>query len=254
MGDHVIGIKSLRKKKSRDELGVFIVEGEKFVSEIPTNYRILQYIVSDDYKKPTDSLKIRAGVLQVSRAMFNSVAETISPQGILAVVEKKRFTLSDAKNGFMLVCDNLSDPGNLGSLIRTAAAAEASCVVLTPESASVWNPKVQRASAGTALKLPIISDMCINEVADFAKKNKLPIYAAHQRGGSLPYELDLSEQFCLIIGSESRGLSQASIDQADALIRLPMGDDVESLSVAAAGSIIMYEAVRQKVSKSSHKK
>ena len=245
----MIGIKSLRTKKSRDELGVFIVEGEKFVREIPSGCRVVQYIVSDDYKKPTDRLKNRAKVLEVGKTVFNRVAQTTSPQGIMAVVEKKHYSFDDAfsRDGFILVCESINDPGNLGSLIRTATAAEASCVVLTRDSASVWNPKVQRASAGAALELPIVTDASINEIVNFAKKHNIPLYAAHQQGNALPYDVDMSKKFCLVLGSESHGLSETATKRANALIRLPMSGNIESLSVAAAGSIIMYEAVRQRV-------
>ena len=244
----MIGVKSLRTKKSRDELGVFIVEGEKFVSEIPSNCRIVQYIVSEGYRKPIDFLKKRAEVLKVSKAVFDRVAGTVTPQGILAVVEKSHYSYNDAlsKNGFMLVCESINDPGNLGSLIRTAAAADASCVVLTRKTVSVWNPKVQRASAGAALGLPVVSGANIDELADFTKKHDIPLYAAHPKGDSLPYELDLSKKFCLILGSESHGLSKSAKRKASTLIRLPMSENVESLSVATAGSVIMYEAVRQR--------
>ena len=248
MGGFLIGIKSLRTKKSRDELGVFLVEGEKFVMEIPASYRIVQYIVSDGYRRSTDVLKNRAKVLEVSKALFDRVAQTTSPQGILAVVEKKHYTYEKAAlgDGIVLVCESINDPGNLGSLIRTAAAVETSCVVLTHGSASVWNPKVQRASAGTALNLPIVEDISIDEVANNTKKHNVPFYAAHQQGNARPYDLDLRKKFCLVLGSESHGLSETAKRRADALIRLPMSDNVESLSVATAGSIIMYEAMRQR--------
>ena len=248
MGGFLIGIKSLRTKKSRDELGVFLIEGEKFVKEIPACYRIVQYIVSDGYRRPTDVLRNRAKVLDVSKAVFDRVAQTTSPQGILAVVEKRHYTYEEAAigDGFVLACEGINDPGNLGSLIRTAVAACASCIVLTRGSASVWNPKVQRASTGAALKMPIVSDVSIDEMMDFAKKSNIPLYAAHPKGDVLPYDLNLCKKFYLILGSESHGLSETATKRADALIRLPMSDNVESLSVATAGSIIMYEAVRQR--------
>ena len=247
----MIGVKSLRTKKTRDELGVFIVEGEKFVKEIPPDYRVVQYIVCDKFKKSTDFYQKRAKVLEVSKAVFDRVSETTSPQGILAVVEKKRFTYEQTlvRDGFILVCENINDPGNLGNLIRTAAAAEAACVVLTHNSVSVWNPKVLRSSAGAALKLPVIESANITEAANFAKSQNIPIYAAHPRSNTHPYDLDLSKKFCLILGSESHGLTETTKKQADALISLPMSTNTESLSVATAGAVIMYEAVRQKNSR-----
>ena len=244
----MLSIKSLRTKKSRDALGVFIVEGERFVKEIPENYRVVQYIVSNGYKKPTGWLVKRADVVEVSKAVFDRFAETSSPQGIAAVVQKIGYTLDDGagSDGFVLVCDGLGDPANLGGLIRTAAAAVASCVVLTNECASIWNPKVQRASAGAALRIPVVDNTSINAAAEYAKKHGMPIYGAHPRGESLPYDLNLATKFCLIVGSEAHGLSQEAIRRSDKLVRLPMGRGAESLSAAVAGSIIMYEAIRQR--------
>ena len=94
--------------------------------------------------------------------------------------------------------------------------------------------------------MPILTDADIDDVANYAKKHGFGLYAAHPRGNALPYDLDLGKKFCLVLGNESQGLTEAANRRADALIRLPMGEGVESLSVAAAGSIIMYEAVRQR--------
>ena len=234
--------------KSRDELGVFIVEGDKFVKEIPASHQIVQYVVSDEYKKPSEILKRRAKVLAVGKAAFERVAQTKSPQGILAVVEKKHYSFEDIAKafGFVLVCENINDPGNVGSLMRTAAAANASGIVLTKECASAWNPKVQRASAGAALSMPIVSGADIGCAVGFARKLGMPIYAAHPAEGVLPYDINLSERFCLVLGSESTGLSKAAKRSADFLVRLPMSGNMDSLSVPVAGSIIMYEAVRQR--------
>ena len=244
----MLNLKSLVSEKSKSKLGVFVVEGEKFAGEIPSDYYVLQYVASDKYEKPTERFAERAPVVRVSDARFQRIAGAATPQGILAVVERRRFSLGECmvQDGFALVCEGLGDPGNVGSLIRTAAAASASGVVMTKDSVSLWNPKTQRASAGAQLRLPIAVDCSIDDVLCLAKSKGCPVYAAHHRLGALPYDLDLSGRFCLVLGSESHGLSDFTAKNADALVRLPMSGLTESLSVAAAGSVLMYEAVRQR--------
>ena len=243
-------LKQLQTKKGRDESGLFIVEGEKFVAEIPENYKIHSYYVSQKYADTHDLslLKKRARVDVLSDKLFNEAASTITPQGIIAVCEQMRRQASNILTfgGFVLLCEEFGDPGNTGTLIRTAAAAGAGCVILTKGSCELYNPKVIRSAAGAALRLPIVQEADINEVFRTLKESRISIYAAHPRGDILPYKLDLKKDFCLMIGNEARGLSKTAINNADVLIRLPMANDTESLNASAAGSILLYEAVRQR--------
>lgn len=242
-------IKHFKTKKGRDEAGIFIVEGEKFIEEIPTNYTICHYIVSRKFADTHDLSRYKRARVEVIRdSLFKSLADTVTPQGIMAVCEKIPHTLADIlkPGGFFLMGENLSDPGNIGTLIRTAAAAGASGAVFTAGSCDVFSPKVLRAAAGAVLRLPIISNADAEEIFSTLKSSSTPIFAAHPRGNALPYDLNLRENFCLLIGNESHGVSQSSQSAAAALVRLPMTDDTESLNASVAGSILLYEAVRQR--------
>jgi TrmH family RNA methyltransferase len=244
-------LKHLKTKKGRDESGLFVVEGEKFIAEIPASYTIRHYLASRKFADTHDlsRYKNRARVEIIRDSIFNGIADTVSPQGIIAVCEKIPHTLDSffQSNSFILLGENLNDPGNIGTLVRTAAAAGVNGAIFTRGSCDVFSPKVLRAAAGAILRLPIATNAEPKEIFAALKAHAIPIFAAHPRGKVLPYELNLREKFCLLVGNESHGISEAAQTHADALVRLPMTNASESLNVAVAGSILMYEAVRQRL-------
>ena len=243
-------LKPLKTKKGRDESGLFIVEGEKFVQEIPTGYRVAQYVVAKRFADGNDltAFKNRAFCEIVKDSMFDSLADTVNPQGILAVCAKINWTLADmtTPGGFILLGEALNDPGNIGALIRAAAAAGASGIILTEGSGDVYNPKVLRAAAGAALRMPIVSGADLTGTVETLKQSGFKIYAAHL-SGDVPYNVNLQTDFCLMVGNESHGLTENAASLADVLVRLPMAGGTESLNASVAGSILLYEAVRQRV-------
>ena len=244
-------LKHLKTKKGRNETGLFLVEGEKFVTEIPCHWQIRRYVIAQRFAVGRDlsHYKKRAPVEIIRDSLFDSLADTVNPQGIIAVCEQKHWQLSQllTPGGFILIGECLNDPGNIGALIRTAAAAGAAGVVLGTGSGDIYNPKVLRAAAGAVLRLPIVTDAELSETITRLKQAGYAIYAAHPRGDTLPYDLDLRGNFCWLIGSESHGLTDESAAMTDAWVRLPMADDVESLNASVAGSVLLYEAVRQRV-------
>ncbi|MCL2216200.1 MAG: RNA methyltransferase [Defluviitaleaceae bacterium] len=247
-------LKHLTTKKGRDETGLFMVESEKCIAEIPPDYLIHYYVVSRRYADTHDlsRYKERARCEIIRDSLFVRLAATVTPQGIIAVCEQITWSLDDIlkpETGFILMGESLSDPGNIGTLVRTAAAAGASGVILTSGSCDIFSPKVLRAAAGAALRLPIVAGADTEEALSALKKQSIPIYAAHPRGNALPYSINMREKFCLLVGNEAHGLSEKAASMADALIRLPMTADTESLNASVAGSILLYEAVRQRIDK-----
>jgi len=244
-------LKHLKSKKGRSETGLFLVEGEKFVAEIPSHWEIQRYVMATRFAEGRDlaSYKHRAPVEIVRDSLFDILADTVTPQGIIAVCKQKQHQLDQlpAPSGFILIGECLNDPGNIGALIRTAAAAGAAGVILSTGSGDIYNPKVLRAAAGAVLRIPVITDVSLPDAIGRLKQAGYAIYAAHPRGDTLPYSLDLRGGFCWLVGSESHGLSDAAAAMADALVRLPMAGEVESLNASVAGSILLYEAVRQRV-------
>ena len=249
-------VKKLQAKKFRDESGLFIVEGEKFVREIPAHWDIQRYIFAERFvaNANMDAFKTRARCEIVTDAQFDSFSDTLAPQGVLAICHQKKESLENLTDpSFFLLGENLSDPGNIGTLIRTAAAAGVTAVILTSGSGEIYNPKVIRASAGAILRIPVITTDT-NAALDFLQSQKIALYAAHPRGESLPYELDMRGKGCILIGNEVHGLSDEILTRVDQKIRLPMHHATESLNASVAGGILLYEVVRQRLSPPTCKK
>ena len=246
--------RKLKTKKGRDDTGLFVVEGEKFVAEIPPHWVVEQYIIAQSYAASHNisHYETRSKCDVVRDSIFNNIADTVSPQGVLAICHKKShnpesFLINSGKQ-FILLGENLNDPGNIGALIRTGAAAGVTGVILTAGSGDIYNPKVLRAAAGAVLRLPhIVQDITLEEAVELVKKSQTPIYAAHPRGNNLPYNLDFCNNTCLLVGNESHGITDKAANLADALVTLPMVNNTESLNASVAGSVLMYEAVRQRL-------
>lgn len=244
-------IKQLKTKKGRDETGFFIIEGTKFVEEIPLQWQVLQYAVSQSYSDCYDIsfFENRAPCTILRDSIFNGLADTVSPQGILAVCKKHEFSFADLLGNepkFILLGENLNDPGNIGTLVRTAVAAGACGVILTHGSSDIYSPKVLRASAGAVMRIPFLVEAHLEDVAVMLKKHNIPIYAAHPHGGKSPYNLNLSTNACILIGNESHGLSDKALELANETVTLPMVNSTESLNASVAGSVLMYEVLRQR--------
>jgi TrmH family RNA methyltransferase len=250
-------LKQLKTKKGRDETGLFIVEGEKNVAEIPPGWEIVRYILSQGYAEShgrgfdngIPALRRQVPTETLRDALFESYAPAMTPQGIIAVCKQRKYGEEDLTKSdpILVLGESLQDPGNVGTLIRTAAAAGAAGMLLTEGSADLYNPKVQRAAAGAALRLPVVTGAILSAACAGFPHKSISLYAAHPRGETLPYELDLKKGFCLLIGNEAHGLSDEALALADALVRLPMADGTESLNASVAGSILLYEAVRQRL-------
>ena len=150
-------------------------------------------------------------------------------------------------NGFYIIADKVNDPGNLGTIIRTADAANVTAVFITKGSVSVYNDKVLRATMGSVFHIPVIEDVDIFEMIQFLKENNIKIYAAHLKGVKTPYELNLKDfSVAFLIGNEANGLDDEVSDCADEFIKIPILGKAESLNASVAASVLMYEVVRQR--------
>ncbi|MCL2203874.1 MAG: RNA methyltransferase [Defluviitaleaceae bacterium] len=242
-------LKQLKTKKGRDEAGLFVVEGEKCVAEIPPGWQVVRYILSQSYAQGSDAPLAGPPTEILRDALFASYAPAQTPQGIVALCRQRKWGIGDVveSDSFIIYGECLQDPGNVGTLIRTAAAAGAGGMILTAGSADMYSPKVLRAAAGAALRLPVAAGAPGGETLAAIKQKGFTLYAAHPRGDALPYELDMKKGFCLLVGNEARGLSDEALAMADARVRLPMANETESLNASVAGSVLLYEAVRQRL-------
>lgn len=187
-------------------------------------------------------------IVELTPAVFASAVETESPQGIAALVDPPQFSLDHAlagRNPLVLIAAGLQDPGNFGTLIRSAEAFGASGVLALPGTVSVWNSKVLRASAGSAFRVPVLYERSAR-LLDALAERRIPMLAAVMDDAIPCSQANLAGPAAILIGNEGSGLSAELLDRAHSRIAVPMPGPVESLNAAVAASILLYEAARQR--------
>jgi TrmH family RNA methyltransferase len=247
-------IKQLKGRKYRDENAMFLAEGLRFVNEITSDYKIMFYVFSESFCGINDLsvYEKQAKSYVFDDKTFKELSDTNNPQGIIAVVAKKEYKIEDIiknskKNALYIVAENLNDPGNLGTIIRTADACQADGVFLSKGSVDLYNGKVLRSTMGSVFHIPIVTDVDIAECINILHNNGIKTYAAHLKGVKMPYDINLTKPSAFLIGNEARGLSDEISELADELIKIPMPGKAESLNASVAASVLMYEAVRQNI-------
>jgi RNA methyltransferase, TrmH family len=239
----------LGRTRERREANAFVVEGVRLVEEANNSNWNFQFVLCDEMlsergKSQVEDLKLRGvDVEMVSASLMKSLSETETPQGILAVLEINQLPISLLPN-FILILDKIRDPGNLGTLLRSAAATGVQGVFLPPETTDAFAPKVVRSGMGAHFRLPIRS-ISWNEIEQVSRSANLQIVLADMDGISC-WKTDLRQPLALIVGSEAEGASDAARRLATAKISVPMSGNVESLNAGVAGSVLMFEVVRQR--------
>jgi len=247
-------IKSVRallgRAKERHEANAFVIEGVRLVEEAETRrfagrFRFVLYdeSLNERGKSQVERLKSRGiDVEEVSQSLMQSLSDTEASQGVLAVINNSQFPIPDSLH-FVLILDQVRDPGNLGTLLRTAAATGIQAVFLPPETTDAFAPKVVRSGMGAHFQVPIHS-MTWEEIREQIRD--LQVFLAEMEGQSC-WETDLRQPLVLIIGSEAEGASEEARKLATQKISIPMSGNVESLNAGVAGSVLMYEVMRQRL-------
>lgn len=248
-------LKSLKTKRTRDEKGLFFIEGIRFMEEaLKENAEIDKIFISDklgDINGGSEILK-RVNdesytIYSLPDKLFKEVSDTESPQGILATIRFRKMSTDEiqADGRFYIILDSLQDPGNMGTIIRTADAAGVSGIIISKGCVDIYNPKVLRSTMGSVFHIPLYhSEDLINPITKL-KKSGFKIYAAHLMGSANYFEEDMRGQSAIIIGNEANGISDEIAEQADVLVKIPMPGRAESLNASVAASLLMYEVVRQ---------
>lgn len=239
-------VNSLKAKKERDKTGLFILEGKRLVDEIPNSWEIKYLLKAESYSEDINFEK----VYTVKDSLFEKISETVNPQGILAVCHIKEFDVTNvdySNSPFFVVLENVTDPGNMGTLIRTADAAGADWIFLSKGCVDIYNPKVIRATMGSIFHLPIYRNLNLMDLMEDFKNNNVKTLAAHLKGTSTPYKVDMTTACAVIIGNEANGLSDEISEMASDLVKIPMPGKAESMNAGIAGGILIYEAVRQRI-------
>jgi TrmH family RNA methyltransferase len=235
------------RPKERREANAFVIEGVRLIEEAVTAGWKFQFVLFSDglSERGQDLVKIltanRMDVEEVSGDLLQKVSETETPQGVLAVLEFTELPIPEMPN-FILIPDQIRDPGNLGTLLRSATATGVQAVLLPPDTTDAFAPKVLRAGMGAHFQLPIHS-LTWEEIK--AQTTGLEIYLADMEGTPC-WETDLRKPLILIVGSEAEGASDEARRLASQKICIPMAGNIESLNAGVAGSVLMFEVVRQR--------
>ena len=241
-----------KKAKARNESGLFAVEGIRMAAELPKE-RIEQVYVSESFLKHSDHSSVLdrlSSFETVSDSVFSAMSDTKTPQGILALVKKREYTLEEMLAGgqtpFLMLLENLQDPGNLGTIVRAGEGAGITGVIMSRDTVDIYNPKVIRSTMGSLFRIPFLYAENLGETVRFLKKNHVKILAAHLEGAVVYDEEDCTGALGFLIGNEGNGLSEEIGALADARIKIPMAGQVESLNAAVAASVLMFETARQR--------
>lgn len=244
-------IRLQKNAKERRKQKLFVAEGAKLVKEAASYGRLQKVYVSETMCEKG----VLASFLQnysyevVADRIFVSMSETVTPQGMLALVQMPVYgietILADAKKGILFL-DDLRDPGNLGTIMRTAEGAGMSGVILSRESVDLFNPKVVRSTMGAIFRVPFYYAEDLAEAIDCLKQRQIPVYGTMMRG-SIVYDVpDYRMGAGIVIGNEANGISEKVAAHLTQTIRIPMEGNLESLNAAVSAAILMYEVARQK--------
>ena len=228
----------LNKSKQRRKEKCFVAEGIRMVAETPADRLERVYVSESFYRHPPE---LRG--LDLSKALI------VDPQGIMAVVRQQENSLDaimKQPDALLLFLENIQDPGNLGTMMRTAEGAGVTGIIMSRETTDIYNPKTIRATMGSLYRMPFVyvDDFC--ETIRMAKAQGIRLYAAHLKGKHTYDGEDYRQPSGFLIGNEGNGLTQEAADSATDYIRIPMGGQLESLNAAVAAAVLMYEANRQR--------
>lgn len=250
-------IKALKTKKGRDEKNLYFVEGIKVIEESLTEpVEVVRLLASEDFADSPmgkglleKAQKSGIQVLLVTNNLYKEVSDTETPQGVMAVIKSNPASLEDmiAGNKFLVLLDSIQDPGNMGTIIRTADGADAGGIILSKGCVDPYNPKVLRSTMGSVFRVPIYSSSNLAGTVGKLKSAGYILCAAHLKGTVNYFELDKNPKTAFIIGNEANGLSGETASLADVLVKIPMPGRAESLNASVAAGLLMYEAVRWKL-------
>ena len=254
----------ISSKKDRIAAKSFVVEGTKMFLEAPKD-KIKEVYISESFNERLcdgDEKKLSGTMLDVylrlkdtgyeivTDQLFKKMSDTVTPQGILCVIGVKINELDDVidslegKTVRAIALEGLQDPGNMGTIVRTAEAAGVNLILVSSNTVDVYSSKVVRSTMGSIFRVPIVFTNYLYRDIDTLKEHGISVYAAHLKGTHSYSEIKYSDRALILIGNEGRGLTDEASNRADALVKIPMQGQVESLNASVAAAILMFELGR----------
>lgn len=241
----------LKKKKYRELEGLFLAEGIRFVESAIENLSV-KYILYSNKVYTTKGyervLETDIPSYEVEDSILKEICDTENPQGVVGICEKREYDFKDIKGNLIVIVDGVQDPGNLGTIIRTCDAAGVSGIIVLKGTVDVYNSKVLRSTMGSIFNIPIVFEDDFRNISNTLLDNDFKILATSLEAKYSLYDYNFSNKTAVILGNEANGVSEENIAIATDLIIIPMEGNSESLNVSIANSVIVYEALRQRIS------
>jgi RNA methyltransferase, TrmH family len=247
-------VRALHRRQAREKEQLFLLEGPHCLGEaLAHELELKSVLASQSYLRGHLDELATLNLSQISVVddrIFEGLATTATSCGVLAVAEMPRCSPREVGSWqpqVIAVADAIQDPGNLGTLVRTAYAAELGGLILLKGSVDPFNPKVVRAAAGALFSLPIVADLTVGEAVEILRSDGFRIVACRASAQKRYFEADLAGGVAIVLGNEGQGLSPEMEAAADECISIPMRPDSESLNVAISGGIILFETLKQRL-------
>jgi len=243
-----------KKSRERKQDQVFLAEGRKMFGEAPEAWIREAYLTENALEKVKENPELwkkLEGISWelVSDEVMEKMADTQTPQGILTVLKCPQYELEpllDRPNGLFLLLEDLQDPGNLGTIMRTSEGAGITAVILNKKTVDIFNPKTIRATMGSIYRVPFVLVENLEEIMPILKQKGIRTFAAHLAGETYYTGCSFQGSTAFLIGNEGNGLSKGLSEMADSYIKIPMEGKLESLNAAVAAALLTYEAKRQR--------
>ena len=247
-------IRKLKEKKYRDINNEFIVEGIKLIQEaIEENAKIKQIVICENCLKTEIIPKnlmyeiAKYECIYVTENIFKFISDVNAPQGILAIIDRKIDNNKiDYNSDIIVALDDIQDPGNLGTILRTVDSVGLSQILVSKGTADCYNPKVIRSTMGAIFRVKIIECDNLQETLKEIKKHKFKVLVTSLQTENSLYDSDLNKKV-IVIGNEANGVEKEIQDMADVKIKIPMIGKTESLNAAVSTAVVLYEYVRRKI-------
>ncbi len=248
--------KCVKTAKERKKQDVFVVEGIRMFEEIPNSQHVETFATQSFYEK-NRALFDGISYELVADHIMESVADTKTPQGVISLVKRSHYSVEEVcgesaylrelgvKKPLVMALENLQDPGNLGTILRTAEGAGVTGILMSQDTVDIYNPKVVRATMGAIFRIPFCYVENLTSVVEMLNVAGYATYSAHLQGTTF-YDYDYRDSTIFCIGNEGNGLTEELSGATKCKIKIPMMGKVESLNAATASTVLMYEAMRQR--------
>ncbi len=241
--------KSLCTKQGRDKEGMFLIEGYRNVRDASQKGAKIEFVLVSDKCNYDLSVFKNHKMFTLAPRIFDYVSDTVTPQGVIAVCRMENIEFSHIElddKSLVVVCENLQDPGNAGTIIRTADAAGAKAVIMAKGCVDIYNPKVTRSVMSSLFSIKVVQGKNMDSVFGYLKNNGFKSVAGALTGKSVDlFDSDMEGRCALFIGNEGNGLTDETVKRCNITVTIPMLGGAESLNASTAAAVMMYEHVRQ---------